>query len=451
MKKALVIISLVFLAATSLYAEPLVIGYYPAWMLDEYPVDAVDFSVITNIVYAFAWPNENATLDSYTPPASPELIAAAHDAGRGVSISIGGGGNEAGFPTIIADPELRAALIENIFAFCDEHGYDGADFDWEFPTSTEERDNYAALVRELREAADDGNREFFISMALSAASWPNYSNAFGDLNEIVDWFFIMNYDYSGPWTQTASHLAPLYPRSDLGYSLSVSRSLEYIQETQGLEKEKIILGIPFYGRSFNASKLFGPSTGGDAVRYSSIVGEIASETWTEHWDDISKAPYLISEDETKVITYDNEDSVRAKCEWALEQELAGVGIWALGYDYDAGETPLITVIGSVLGATTIVDSGDSDIFPQALSLAGNYPNPFNPSTTISYRLEKETAVSIEVFSIAGQRVAILENNAVKSAGEHVAVFDADGLASGIYCYRLSAEGHSVTGRMTLMR
>ena len=450
MKIILLLISSILLCASPALAEKHVVGYFPAWMLDELPAEDVDFDVVTNIVYAFAWPNDDGSFESYSPPASPELIEAAHSAGRKVSISIGGGGHETGFPTIIADPSLRAAFIDSIFAFCDLYGYDGADFDWEFPQSTDQRDGYAALIRELRNAVDQSGRDFLISMAISAASWPSFSNDVAALNDVVDWFFVMCYDYSGPWGQTAGHQSPLYSRTDLGYSLSVSRSMEYLLETRTLALDKIVLGIPFYGRQFNASKLFGSSSGGDALRYSVILGEIAGETWTEEWDDKAKAPYLLNADKTKLITYDNEESVRAKCEFALENDLAGVGIWALGYDYNESEQTLVDVIGDVMATETFVENDVSDSTPRALVLAGNFPNPFNPSTAINYSLESPAHVRLEVFTVAGQRIAVLEDD-LKSSGSHRVAWNAGSMPSGIYLYRISAGGNTANGRMTLLR
>ena len=75
--------------------------------------------------------------------------------------------------------------------------------------------------------------------------------------------------------------------------------------------------------------------------------------------------------------------------------------------------------------------------PGAFNLQQNYPNPFNPSTTIRYALPQRTHVALAVFNTLGQRVATLVD-ATEEPGEHSVKFDARGLASGVYLYRLQA-------------
>jgi hypothetical protein len=76
-----------------------------------------------------------------------------------------------------------------------------------------------------------------------------------------------------------------------------------------------------------------------------------------------------------------------------------------------------------------------DLLPDAFDLLQNYPNPFNPSTTIEYALPQRSYVTLAVFDVLGQCVVTLVQ-AEKEAGYHQAVFNAAGLASGVYLYRL---------------
>jgi hypothetical protein len=86
--------------------------------------------------------------------------------------------------------------------------------------------------------------------------------------------------------------------------------------------------------------------------------------------------------------------------------------------------------------------------PNKFTLNQNYPNPFNPTTNITYNLPESGAVTLEVFNVTGQRVATLVNG-VKSAGSHIATFDASNLSSGVYMYRLSS-GNSIQIRKMLL-
>lgn len=89
--------------------------------------------------------------------------------------------------------------------------------------------------------------------------------------------------------------------------------------------------------------------------------------------------------------------------------------------------------------------------PNQITLHQNYPNPFNPSTVIKYQLAKTSLVQLEIFDVAGRKVAVLVDGVVKSAGSHQITFDASGLASGMYFYRLQAAGQTFTQKMMLVK
>ncbi|MEO8513215.1 MAG: T9SS type A sorting domain-containing protein, partial [Ignavibacteria bacterium] len=90
----------------------------------------------------------------------------------------------------------------------------------------------------------------------------------------------------------------------------------------------------------------------------------------------------------------------------------------------------------------------------SLKLGQNYPNPFNPSTVISFELPAAGDVSLKVYDIAGKEVANLLNGFL-SSGNHNVTFNASGLASGVYFYRLnisnSAENTSRVMKMILTK
>ena len=89
------------------------------------------------------------------------------------------------------------------------------------------------------------------------------------------------------------------------------------------------------------------------------------------------------------------------------------------------------------------------ILPTAFTLT-NYPNPFNPVTTISYSLATDEKVSLEVFDLRGKKVATLVNQA-QSAGAYAVPFDGADLASGIYLYTLQAGSTILTHKLTLIK
>lgn len=88
--------------------------------------------------------------------------------------------------------------------------------------------------------------------------------------------------------------------------------------------------------------------------------------------------------------------------------------------------------------------------PRSFSLHGNYPNPFNPSTTISFSLPEAMRTKLTVYSLLGEELTTVVDQRLE-AGSHTVTFHAKGLASGVYLYRLEAGGLTAVKRMVLVR
>ena len=94
--------------------------------------------------------------------------------------------------------------------------------------------------------------------------------------------------------------------------------------------------------------------------------------------------------------------------------------------------------------------------PYSFNLDQNFPNPFNPSTTITYSITRSTNVSLEIFDILGRRITTLVNNRLEAAGNHHVTWNgldlnSNQVASGVYIYQLSAENTVISKKMLLMR
>jgi hypothetical protein len=88
--------------------------------------------------------------------------------------------------------------------------------------------------------------------------------------------------------------------------------------------------------------------------------------------------------------------------------------------------------------------------PAAYALEQNYPNPFNPSTEIRFRVAESGPVRLTVYNLVGEAVATLVNE-VKAAGTYSVTFDASGIASGVYLYRMESMGFSDVKKLLLVR
>ena len=128
----------------------------------------------------------------------------------------------------------------------------------------------------------------------------------------------------------------------------------------------------------------------------------------------------------------------------------GTPITGIATDFDGDTRNTSTPdIGADEFTATAVNEREG-VLPSTFTLFQNYPNPFNPSTTISYQLPIQSHVTLKVFDILGREVANLVD-AVQEPGYKSVQFDASGLASSVYFYRLQAGQFSAVQRLLLMR
>ncbi len=112
---------------------------------------------------------------------------------------------------------------------------------------------------------------------------------------------------------------------------------------------------------------------------------------------------------------------------------------------------VITEEGDVIELRNATSAGDTDSqLPVEFTLEQNYPNPFNPTTLISYTLPTDAHVTLEVYSVTGQRVAVLQNG-TQQQGVHTVSFDASRLSSGVYIYRIQAGAYTQSRKMLLIK
>jgi hypothetical protein len=128
------------------------------------------------------------------------------------------------------------------------------------------------------------------------------------------------------------------------------------------------------------------------------------------------------------------------------------GMWILHVsDNAAGDTGRVHSWSLIIDyeAITSVDPND-DALPQEFVLHQNYPNPFNPSTTISYSVPRGEHVRILIYDVLGREIATLVDGP-HTAGTHSVVWNATGVSSGMYFYRLQSNSFSQTRKLMFLK
>jgi len=211
-----------------------IVGYFPSW--SGQPAD-VQYRALTHINYAFLEVNRKG---EYQPVANPgklgELVAAAHAYGVKVLASLGGynDGKTDAFSTVAADAGLSSRFVDNTMAMVDRFQLDGVDMDWEYPRA-EEAGAYASLMHSLAVRLHAAGK--LLTAAVSANGFhgaPIGASVIAD----VDFLNIMAYDdgYKEPGVHHSSY--------DFAWD-----AMTYWRNERGAPGSKLVLGVPFYGRS----------------------------------------------------------------------------------------------------------------------------------------------------------------------------------------------------------
>lgn len=335
----------VALQTPMLQSKPIVLGYYPSWVRTA-PPEKIDYSLFTHIVHAFATVREDKTLRLPEADAARDLCRRAHAQNVKVLLALGGADSNDTLTAATADEAGAEKLTQALVEAVAQVGYDGIDVDWEFPENDTDQRRMEDLVRRLRAALKKRKPDSLLTMAVPALNWNGRRYATDALLPHVDFINVMTYDMHGPWSDHAGHNAPLLPTPDDtrdGAGNNVAASLEYWTKERNWPRERLLIGIPCYGRGFRASKLGEAAKGNHSrsyVSYSAVNALIGSEGWTRRWDDAAKVPVAQKPGGGEIVSYEDAESAGIKGEWARKEKVGGIFFWEITQDYD-GKTHTI--------------------------------------------------------------------------------------------------------------
>ncbi len=277
-----------------------VIGYFP----DYRELNPAWAEYLTDIIYFSAEPRADGSLD--TSRLSERTWQALNilklQNGIRIHLSIGGWERSSGFASMTADADTRGKFINALIAFALEHNLDGVDFDWEFPENETEFENYILLITEIKEAFS--KHDLIVSAALTPD--PNFPlESFA----VVDRVHVMSYD------RAAQHST---------YDQSIT-DLQIFMDA-GIPREKLILGIPFYGRNVQPP-----------------YRVLAYEEIMKQYQPASSA------DEVDGIYFNGIETIRRKTCYAINEDLGGVMIWELAHDTTDASSLLQTIFNLSIG------------------------------------------------------------------------------------------------------
>ncbi len=254
--------------------------------------------------------------------------------------------------------------------------FDGIDIDWEYPVGggmpqngyrPEDRQNCTLLFQELRHQLDalgmETGRRYLLTAAMPAGrERPVECFELREAAAILDWMNVMTYDMDGSQRSGFTNFnAPLRPtREDPRppaerVASSVEGTVRGYEEA-GVPRERIVVGVPFYGRGFTGvparnNGLYQPFTGAMSVPYHAVVSDyLPTSRQFRHPE--ADVPWLYDAGTGRMLSYDDPASIAEKTDYVIAEDLGGIMVWELSED-DADRS-LLTAISSRL----LASSGD---------------------------------------------------------------------------------------------
>ncbi|KAL9011774.1 MAG: hypothetical protein Q9173_003403 [Seirophora scorigena] len=284
-----------------------------------------------------------------------------------VLLSIGGWTYSSNFAKPASTHEGRESFAKSAVRLVEDLGLDGLDVDWEYPRDDDEAADYVRLLAETRKELDAAShahhhnhhhhhhhhtRKFLLTTA-SPAGAQNYEKLhFKAMDQYLDFWNLMAYDYAGVFSPYAGHQANLYPSQGNPFStpFSTAKALEdYV--SHGVHASKIVLGMPLYGRAFTATDGAGSSflgTGEGSWEqgiwdYKVLPKEGAKEVV----DQQIGASWSYDEGTRTMVSYDNKEMAKEKAAFVKEKRLAGAMYWESSGDRK-GEGSLMATVANDL-------------------------------------------------------------------------------------------------------
>ncbi|MGH9588535.1 MAG: glycoside hydrolase family 18 protein [Acidobacteriaceae bacterium] len=351
---------------------PAVIGYvFPQNHLLQPGEVAVQ--KLTRINYAFANIKDGRIVEGYaTDPANFAALNAMRKQNPSLTIlvSVGGWLWSGNFSDTVLTKQSRKVFIDSVVAFIEKYNLDGLDIDWEYPGQigagnrfrAEDKQNYTAVLKELRERFDQEQKKLHRRLYLSIAAGTNEQwldhTEMGAVARYVDQVDVMAYDYYEPGDEpTTGHNAPLFTNPADPKQVSADKSVRAFEQA-GVPASKIVLGVPFYGHEWGQVPpqnhgLFQPGKAvpGAMASYANITANMLNATgpdqgFVRYWDAASRVPWVYNANSRIFVSYDDPQSMALKCRYVLRHHLAGLMFW--DYESDPSGALLDTVDATLL-------------------------------------------------------------------------------------------------------
>ena len=285
--------------------ERRVVGYLPDWSYSTYKT--MNWRNLTHINIAFCNPDIDGNLSCNIPDLQlKDIVSSAHKNGVKVLASLGGAGTTANYTELTGTAEKRTAFNKKIMEYCTKYNLDGIDLDIESGIDEKFWTTYESWCLSLREICNQND----LLLTTATACWLS-NKATNRALQCFDYINVMAYDND---TDASTHSS---------YEFA-EYSLNYFRIQRSIPNNRLVLGVPFYGRGYNED---GTLSWTSYVKFSQLI---------------QKDPENYNRDVYEGVAYNGADTIKRKCD--LASQYGGIMIWELSQDA-ADEFSLLDVIG----------------------------------------------------------------------------------------------------------
>ncbi|WP_340065881.1 glycosyl hydrolase family 18 protein [Ascidiimonas aurantiaca] len=327
-----------------------VFGWYPYWEKDLYKT--LNYSLITTVAYfSYEVNPRNGKPKSVHDWETTPLIDSLQARGKKVLLTVTNFGKSDN-RRLLRDQKSVSRLVENLVSLVQKRNGNGVCVDFE-GVDKEDKQRYARFLLLLSQELKKVNKDNLLYVSVPSVDWEK-SIDFETLIPVVDRFVVMGYNYYGPTSKVAGPVDPLNS-GKTWEPFNISTSVDYYLANQ-VPSSKMVLALPFYGNLWDTES---------GNRSAKVVKSLGSRTYDYirssldgmpvQYDSVSQSAWIVytvkdGSSSFRQCWFDNDSTLGIKLNYLKSKKLAGMGIWALGYD--KGYNDLWQVIATELTNTS---------------------------------------------------------------------------------------------------
>jgi len=372
-----------------------VFGYHPYW--NDTAWENYSYDILSHIAwFGLEMGNTGEITNDHKWPVTG-LVDLAHSHGVKVIVTVTNFDN-AGIGALLANPTYRQKAIDNLIARVIQGNADGVNIDFEFVPSSAKA-NFNTFIHDLTQAFHDQIPGSEVSIAMPSVDWSNAYD-YNYLSDNSDGLMIMAYGYYWSGSSKAGPNSPL--NGDLSYWYIQRTISDYLTKTGG-DGSQLILGLPWYGRDWQvtSTSINAPvkdNTSGKSILYP--AAETSAQSFGKKYHTgVAGAWYNYNDGQQHQVWYDDSTSLATKYQYAVDMDIKGIGIWALGYD--GGRPEIWGGLSDIFGATaapqpsryfTVKNVGDGSVLVKcAVSTFTDQYKAYTSSDGVTFTLTDSSA------------------------------------------------------------